>query len=38
MFAPEAGEFKEIRFDKIVNSIMNDEVDAGIILPLIIEF
>ncbi len=32
MFAPEAGEFKEIRFDKIVNSIMNDEVDAGIII------
>ncbi|WP_337859833.1 MqnA/MqnD/SBP family protein [Ferroplasma sp.] len=32
MFAPEAGKFKEIRFDKIVNSIMEDEVDAGIII------
>ena len=32
MFAPEAGEFKEIRFDKIVDAILNDEVDAGILI------
>ncbi|MEM0140086.1 MAG: MqnA/MqnD/SBP family protein [Ferroplasma sp.] len=32
MFAPEAGKYKEVRFDKIVNAIMDDEVDAGIII------
>jgi 1,4-dihydroxy-6-naphthoate synthase len=32
MFAPEAGKFKEIRFDKIVNAIMDNEVDAGILI------
>ncbi len=32
MFAPPAAEYKEIRFDKIVNAVLDGEVDAGIII------